>query len=345
MFGPFLFFRGPFMARLLLALVLVSGAFLALGGYRVFQASSIERDAALAEVQQRDLFAADREPAAEPVKFDGDQAMTYLEQICKIGPRISGSDGMKKQQELVKKHFEARGAKVRFQEFSAKQESQAKPVAMANLIASWNPERKQRVILCSHYDTRPIADQEEDPRKWRQPFVSANDGGSGVAFLMEMANHMKELKTSVGLDYVLFDGEEFIFEKEDKYFFGSEHFARAYTRERPPYRYVAAVLMDMIAGKNVHIPAEQNSWFQARSLVEELWNTADELGCKVFDNRVGPSVLDDHLALNKSGIPAVDLIDFEYKHWHRLSDIPANCAPDGMSEVAKVLSVWLQRMK
>ncbi|MFO0968336.1 MAG: M28 family peptidase [Gemmataceae bacterium] len=82
---------------------------------------------------------------------------------------------------------------------------------MTNIIVSFRSEKKRRVILCSHYDTRPIADQEPNPRDWR-PFLSANDGGSGVAFLMEMAHHLKDLKTSVGVDLVFFDGEEYIFD-------------------------------------------------------------------------------------------------------------------------------------
>jgi hypothetical protein len=316
----------------------VSAAFLALGGYRVFQTS---------DKPARDLFAQDRDSTpAESVAFDAKQAMSYLEQICKIGPRISGTEGMRKQQELLKKHFVARGAKVEMQPFTAQQESQPKPVAMANLIASWHPDRKQRVILCSHYDTRPIADQEPDPRQWRQPFLSANDGGSGVAVLMDLANHMKELKTNIGVDFVLFDGEEYIFDAHrDKYFFGSEHFAQVYQRDRNKHHYVAAVLLDMIAGKDVHIPAEQNSWIQAKTLVEDLWKIAAELKCTAFANSVGQAVQDDHLALNKAGIPAVDLIDFDYPHWHRLSDVPANCSADSMSQVARVLIVWLERVK
>ena len=93
---------------------------------------------------------------------------------------MSGTEGMKKQQALLKKHFEERGATVEFQRFTARQESQRKPVDMANLIASWHPERARHVILCAHYDTRPIADQEENIRKWHEPFLSANDGGSGL---------------------------------------------------------------------------------------------------------------------------------------------------------------------
>jgi Zn-dependent M28 family amino/carboxypeptidase len=215
------------------------------------------------------------------------------------------------------------------------------------MIVSWQPERPRRVIICSHYDTRPIADQEEDPRRWHEPFISANDGGSGVALLMELANHLPSIKTSVGIDFVFFDGEEYIFERDgDKYFLGSEHFARDYRQQRPKYRYTAAILLDMIGGKNAGFPAEPNSWLRAGALVQEVWGVASELKCHAFQNRIGQTpVQDDHLALNDAGIPAIDIIDFDYPHWHRLTDTPANCSALSMEQVARVLAVWLQRVK
>ena len=292
----------------------------------------------------RDQFAADR----DDVVFDGARAMGYLKEICKIGPRMSGTDGMKKQQELIKKHFESLGGKVEMQTFTARQRSQPRPVDMANMIVSWHPDRKRRIILCSHYDTRPIADQEPDRRKWREPFLSANDGGSGVALLMELAHQMKDIKTEVGVDFVLFDGEEYIFDPEpehDKYFFGSEHFAQAYTKDKAKKQYLGAVLLDMIAGKEPHFPVEQNSWDTAPALVEQLWKIAAAQGCEVFKAEGGPRVLDDHLALNQKGIPTVDIIDFNYPHWHRLSDLPENCSGDSMYQVARVLTAWLRQVK
>jgi hypothetical protein len=290
-------------------------------------------------------FAADRFPAAEPAAFDAKRAMGYLEAVCKIGPRVSGSEGMKKQQDLLDKHFRDLGGKVSWQRFTAKQRSTPKPVEMSNLIVSWHPEREKRVILCSHYDTRPLADQEADARRWRQPFVSANDGGSGVALLMELAHHMKGLDTAVGVDFVFFDGEEYVFEKSDRYFFGSQHFATQYRRDRPKFRYSAAILLDMIGGKDARFPVETNSWFQAGPLVQQVWGVAAELKCPLFQMVEGPTVEDDHVALSRGGIPAIDVIDFSYKHWHRLTDTPENCSADSLGQVAKVLSVWLQRVK
>jgi glutaminyl-peptide cyclotransferase len=333
------------LARLTGALVVL--AVLAAGGWCLVEHPWTNN----AEAQQqpaRDAFAADRDPEqARPAAFDARRAMGYLQAICRIGPRISGTEGMKKQQELLEKHFTDLGGKVEYQRFKARQLSQTGETPMANMVISWHPDRARRVILCSHYDTRPIADQEPDPRRWRDPFVSANDGGSGVATLMELAHHMKDLPARVGVDFVLFDGEEYIFEpKTDKYFFGSKHFAVEY-RKQKKVQYGGAVLLDMTAGKNAHFPIEQNSWWKAGALVREVWTIAEQQRCTAFRSRefskVG--VEDDHIALNQVGIPAVDIIDFDYPHWHRLTDVPENCSPEIMEQVARVLTVWLQRTR
>ncbi len=217
---------------------------------------------------------------------------------------------------------------------------------MNNLIIRFHPDRERRIILCSHYDTRPIADQEPDPRDWKKTFISANDGGSGVALMMELAHHMKNLKLNVGVDFVLFDGEEYIFDRNiDRYFIGSEHFAQTYAKNPGKVKYGAAVLLDMIGGKGAKFPLEGNSWQKARELCTQIWTVAKEQDCKMFQNKMGDTVLDDHISLQDVGIPAIDIIDFSYVHWHRLSDVPAQCSAESLTEVSKVLSVWMQRVK
>jgi hypothetical protein len=332
------------MSRLAVVFLFVGAALLAVGGLHVIKSS----DGSALPIDRHDDFAQDRQPTpAESIPFDGARAMTYLEEICKIGPRISGTEGMKRQQELVQKHFEACGGKVSYQAFTAKQKSRRNPVDMANMVISWFPERKNRILISSHYDTRPIADQEPDRRNWQQPFISANDGGSGVVLLMELANHMKALKTGVGVDFVLFDGEEYIFDSEvDKYFFGSEHFAREYRRRGDQGHYTAGVLLDMIGGKDATFPVEPNSWFKAEAVVRELWGVAAEIRVPAFQFRDGgTAVQDDHISLNGVGIPTVDIIDFKYPHWHRLTDLPSNCSGESITQVARVLIAWLQRQK
>jgi hypothetical protein len=313
----------------------------------------IIKDSAADHTRQQVSFDAEETEFAgddtKPAPFDGKRAMKYLRSICSLGPRISGTASMRRQQEMIKKHFEDLGAKVTLQTFTAKQNSVRGEVEMTNIIVSFQPEKKRRVILCSHYDTRPIADQEPDPRDWKKPFVSANDGGSGVALLMELGHHMKDLKTNVGVDFVIFDGEEYIFQTSgaltDRYFIGSQHFARTWVRTKDRPDYSAAILLDMVGGQDIRFPYESHSYSRYPDLCKQVWGIAREQQVRAFVPRQGSSVLDDHTELQKVGIPAIDIIDFEYPHWHRLSDTPDNCSADSLEQVSRVLSVWLQRTK
>ena len=328
-------------------MLLFSGVLMLLFGAGCYRSETAAQDRNN-DKRKRDEFASDQAPTEPPkmIAFDGQRTMQYLRDLCKIGPRISGTEGMKKQQELLQAHFEKLGGKVEWQRFNAKQFSQPRPVEMTNVIVHWHPERERRVIFCTHYDTRPQADEEPDRRKWSQPFISANDGTSGSAWLMELANHMKDLPLQVGVDFVLFDGEEYIFEKgRDKFFFGSEYFAANYQQQKDRPKYLAAVLLDLFAGKNAQFPKEQNSEFWAGALVEDIWKTAAELKVKAFRNERGILLEDDHLALNKAGIPAVDIVDFDYRYWHRLNDLPDECSAESFERVGKVLSAWVQKVK
>src|SRR5262249_37294005 len=132
----------------------------------------------------KEQFASNQPPGAKDVEFDAVKAVQHVKDLCAIGPRISGTEGMKKQQDLIIKHFESTGAKLVKQEFPGKQVSKRDPVPMTNLIFQWNPDRARRVLVCTHYDTRPHADEEDNRANWNKPFTSANDGTSGVALLM-----------------------------------------------------------------------------------------------------------------------------------------------------------------
>ena len=304
-------------------------------------------------------FAEDRMPAANPPAVDGDKALAHLKELCDLGPRVSGSAGMKKQQEVVTKHFEGHGATVRRQAFTAAAASRpTDKVTMANLIAAWHPERNRRVILCSHYDTRPAAHEEPNRGDWNKPFVSANDGTSGVALLMELARHLKDLPTAVGVDVVLFDGEEYILDpgdrvtrEGDKFFHGSNHFGAEWTRTKGAlgYRYEAAILLDLFAHDGARLAIEGYSYQYAPDLVAAVWRTAERVGAKSFKYERGFQrafeVQDDHIALNAAGIPAIDVLDFDYPHWHRLGDTPDKCSAKQLAEVGRVLLAWVQGLK
>ena len=128
-----------------------------------------------------------------PNPLDALRAYRYLEQICDLGPRYSGSPGMRAQQELLQKHFEQLGGRVTLQELTARNPLGG-TVPMANMIVQWHPERKERILLCAHYDTRPLPDRDPNPQRQRDGiFIGANDGASGVAALMELAHQMPDL--------------------------------------------------------------------------------------------------------------------------------------------------------
>lgn len=282
--------------------------------------------------------------AAGKIPFDGQQAFRYLEQICRLGPRPSGSPGMLAQQKLLVEHFQKLDGNVRRQRFQVRHPQTGQPVVLTNLIVSWHPQTKQRILLAVHYDTRPFPDR--DPERPRGTFLGANDGASGVALLMELGRHMTSLEGKLGIDFVLFDAEEFVFKDTDHYFMGSEFFAHDYATQRPRWKYRAAVVLDMVAdaGLELYYEGTTMSWPESRPLAESLWATAAELGVKEFVPQVRHSVRDDHLALREiAGIPACDVIDFDYPAWHTEADLPDRCSADSLAKVGYVALEWLKK--
>jgi len=277
----------------------------------------------------------------EDIPFDGQRAYGYLKRICDLGPRPSGSKGMEAQQKLLLEHFSTLGGKVRLQRFEAQHPRDGSRVPMANLIVQWHPESKDRVLVCAHYDTLPYPML--DPRDPQGVFLGANDGASGVAILMELAHEIPNLKTKYGVDFALFDGEEFVFDPDGTYFLGSKHFAEGYAADRPPYRYRWGVLLDMVGDADLQLYQERNSMLaDTRPLVEEIWATARRLGVREFIARKKYEVRDDHVVLhNVAGIPACDIIDFDYPAWHTRADTPEQCSALSLAKVGWVVREWL----
>jgi glutaminyl-peptide cyclotransferase len=287
---------------------------------------------------------------AVPAPIDGDRAYGYLTAICKIGPRPAGSAANTRQRAMVAEHFRKLGGQVREQPFAGTDPLSHAPVAMANLIGSWFPERAERVVLGVHYDTRPFPDEDPDPSRRKQPFLGANDGASGVALLMEIAHHLPDSPTPWGVDLVLFDGEELVYgggqNQTGEYFLGSKAFGREYAgRKGGKDHYAAALVLDMVGDRDLAIEKEQHSLEFAPRLVGEVWAVARALKVPEFRDRVGPSVQDDHLPLYSNGIPAIDIIDFDYRHWHTAQDLPENCSGASLAQVGKVVTAWLNKPK
>ena len=312
-------------------------------GYVLFSQSSSTADA-------RNALANRASRPKNPI--DGRRAYQVLRSLCALGPRPSGSAAMRQQQQQLTDYFQAAGGQVRLQRFDVRHPTDGSRVRLANLIVHWHPDRRERVLLCAHYDTRPFPDQDPNPSLRRGVFVGANDGASGVAVLAELAHHMPQLDSQLGVDFVLFDAEEFVFDRDDPYFLGSTYFARDYVGNPPPYRYRWGVLLDMVGDANLNIFQEVQSirWRDTRPLVRQIWKTAARLGVREFIPRARHQVSDDHVPLhNIAKIPTCDIIDFDYNrpgsrqsYWHTTMDTPDKCSPASLAKVAWVVLEWLR---
>lgn len=300
----------------------------------------------------RDGNAAAAGPALKlaDIPFGGARAYEYLKQLCAIGPRPSGSPGMVSQQKLLSEHFKKQGGQIEFQRFRVRHPQDGSWVPMANILVRWNPESTNRILLCAHYDTLPFPMQ--DPENPRGRFVGANDNASGVAILMELAHDMPKLKSNYGVDFLLLDGEEFIFSERDRFFLGSEYFAGEYAKAQAKkqlgYRYRWGVLLDMVGDADLDLHEERNSvwWRDTRSLVGQIWATAARLGVREFVARPKHEVNDDHVILHDVGhIPCIDIIDFDYPPWHTQGDTPDKCSALSLAKVGWVLREWLKTAK
>jgi hypothetical protein len=175
--------------------------------------------------------------------------------------------------------------------------------------------------------------------------VGANDGASGTALLMELGRHMPAVPGPVGVDFVLFDGEEFVWTNQHPYFLGSEWFARDYKAHPPEHRYRWGVLLDMVADKDLELRPDRLSlrWTDVRPLCREIWQTARTLGVQEFSPQAGYEILDDHIKLRDlAGIPTCDLIDFDYPYWHTEEDTPDKCSALSLAKVGWVVHEWLK---
>ncbi|MEQ8784947.1 MAG: M28 family peptidase [Pirellulaceae bacterium] len=287
-----------------------------------------------------------------PEGFQGDRAFSHLQAICELGPRVSGTPAMKAQRLMLAEHFRGLGAEVRLQDFPATQPLDGSTMTMTNMLVSWHPQKLQRVLLCTHFDTRPFPDR--DPNEPQGEFLGANDGASGVALLMELGRHISRIDCRYGIDFVFFDGEELVYnERFDPYFLGSKHFARSYVNNDEGVTYQYGVLLDMVGDAQLQIYFEKNSFEKARPLTTSIWDAARRAGVAEFIPRVRHEVNDDHLPLNDiARIPTCDIIDFDYPregvprpYWHTRADTPQNCSGQSLAKVGRVLIEWLKTVE
>jgi Zn-dependent M28 family amino/carboxypeptidase len=215
---------------------------------------------------------------------------------------------------------------------------------LTNVLARFNLEATQRILLLTHWDTRPWSDMSPDPAERDTPVPGANDGGSGTAVLLHLAELMAQDPPPGGVDLLFVDGEDYGPGTEDM-FIGSQHFADRLPAELP-WRY--GVLLDMVGDQDPLFPVEAYSAEYAPQVAQRVWRVAQELGfSRYFPTRVGPRVVDDHLALNRAGLPTVDIIDFEYgpgnRLWHTPRDTPENTSSETLRMVGEVVTELVYR--
>lgn len=267
------------------------------------------------------------------VTFDAERAFAYLKKQCEFGPRPPGSAPHKATQNYLFTELQKFANRVSRQAYEFKTEGRT--LQMNNILAQFGPQRGETLLLAAHWDTRPIADHDPNPENRSKPILGANDGASGVAVLLEIARILKAQPPPRRVLIVLFDGEDYG-RTVDTMFIGSRYFAQNMGEWKPDY----GILLDMVGDKDLQLPIERYSWQANREFTEAIWQRAAELGLAPFQPRLGAAIMDDHVPLIQAGIPMVDIIDFDYPHWHTLEDTVDKCSAKSLEVVGTlVLSV------
>jgi len=276
---------------------------------------------------------------AGAARFDQARAWEHLVRQCSFGPRVSGQPGHAQCLAYLQSTLSQYSRQVRQQELEAP--VAGKQVRFVNVLADFPAgPGAEHVLLCAHWDTRPRADRERDPEQRGQPILGANDGASGVAVLLEVARLLAERPCPYHVTIALFDGEDYASGAAEM-FAGAKEYARHPWPSRPQW----GVLLDMVGDRNLRVLREQYSAAHAAAVVSRLWAAAGRVGAKAFGRGAGYLVMDDHWPLTEAGTPTAVVIDFDYPHWHRLTDIPANCAPESLGEVGRTVEevLWGKR--
>ncbi len=271
--------------------------------------------------------------ARQAPPFSEQAAFEHVRTQVAFGPRVAGTPGHAQQLKWMTDYLRERADTVELQTFTHTHTKTKQPLTMTNVIARFNPEVAERVLLLTHWDTRPTADYDSDEAGRTQPVPGANDGGSGTAVLLEIANVLKQQKPAIGIDLLFVDGEDYGPEEPDMYL-GAKYFAANAGNYRPLY----GVLIDMVGDKSPRFPVEDNSDRMAPEVVQRIWSLAEQLGFgRYFPRSNQGAIGDDHVPLNQAGIRTANIIDCCDPPWHTLQDNVANASPEGLGVVGTVL--------
>jgi len=265
------------------------------------------------------------QPELTPVTFSGQHAYTDVITQVAFGERVPGTDGHAKVQAWMRSELESAGWQMEIQT------SEALGHPVENVVAK-NSHETPQIVIGAHYDSRILADQDPNPANRSKPMPGANDGASGVAVLLELARSLP--KNTVPVWLVFFDAEDNGKIDGWDWILGSREFVKA-----NPIQPRAVIVIDMIGDSNLNIYKERNSNSQ---LTDEIWGTAKSLG---YENKFIPSykysMEDDHTPFLEAGLPAVDIIDFDYPYWHTTQDTPDKVSAESLQAVGETLSTWI----
>jgi glutaminyl-peptide cyclotransferase len=264
------------------------------------------------------------QPASGPV-FDGQRAYGFVKAQCDLGPRSAGSAGARATARYIFDQLQRLGWQPSYQDFTYR------GVALQNVIAR-RSGTGPAIIIGAHYDTRPKADR--DPLHPNDPVPGANDGASGVAVLLELARVLATPNQTVILAF--FDAEDMGDLGGWEWAVGANYMAANLTEP-----VAKMVLLDMIGDADQQLYWEVNS---DPSLRKQLWDIGASLGyAKEFIPQQKYNIIDDHIPFLRRGIPAVDIIDFDYPYWHTTQDTPDKVSPQSLERVGRVLETWLKQ--
>ena len=266
--------------------------------------------------------------------FNSDSALSFIKHQTDFGPRVPGTKAYNECESYLVNKLKQYTPDVIVQAFTSRLYT-GNAINGKNIIASFNPGKKARIMLCSHWDSRPFADHDPDPAKRNKPISGANDGASGVGVLLEVARLLKISHPNIGVDIIFFDLEDYgppedkQTESKNEYWgLGSQYWSE--NPHVPDYRARFAILLDMVGAANATFRKEGFSMNYAPDKVKKVWDIAKQLGYQdYFIDEQGGYINDDHYFINELGkIPAIDIIDLQpsssngsfYEYWHTTGD-------------------------
>ena len=251
---------------------------------------------------------------------------------CDFGPRKPGTLPHEECKAFILKQLTPYVDKVVTQKWDWTDDARHVTLPLTNILGIINPQGKRKIMLFTHWDTRPTADQELDAADKKKPILGADDAASGTAALLELARVFHKQKPDVCVELLFVDGEDWG-PGDDKMYLGAIHFAENPGIYKPDY----AILLDMIGAKNLLVYRENTSQSLHPELNDKVWNAAAVLGYKAnFPDAAKWTITDDHDTFNAHNIPAIDLIDFDYAFWHTLGDTPDKCSAESLKAIGDV---------